>query len=246
MRPTFQIIAAGNDITEDISGRLVSMDITDSVDDKTDGLSITLEDVRGTLEPPKSGARLEVSIGYGGLNTRMGAYVVDEVTIEGPPDTIAITASSTPFVTDRGGGGKSSFVSRKSRSWEGTTIGDIVSKIASECGLTPAIDDRIKNIPITHLAQVGESDANFVLRLARRYGGVLKPADGRLVIASDEGGLTVSGKPLEISITREQVSSYRVSYGGKGQGVTKVRARVRNYQTGADEEIEAEVKGAQF
>jgi hypothetical protein len=37
-----------------------------------------------------------------------------------------------------------------------------------------------------------------------------------------------------------------VKFGGKNQGVTKVKARVRNYQTGEDQEIEAEVEGAQF
>ena len=246
MRPSFTITAAGNDITADISARLVSMDITDTVDETSDGLTLVLEDVMGTLALPKSGAKLEVSLGYNGANQRMGAFVVDEVTIEGPPDTIGITASSTPFVDDRGGGGSASFTSRKSRSWEGKTIGDIVSKIASECNLTPVIDKALEGITIPHIAQVGESDANLLIRIARRFAGILKPADGRLVLSAEQGGTTTSGAALEITLTPADVSSYRVRYGGKAQGVTKVKARIRNYQTGADEEVEAEVKEAQF
>lgn len=246
MTPTFTITAAGNDITGDVTARLVRMDITDTVDETSDGMTLVLEDTTGTLELPKSGAKLEVALGYNGANQRMGAFVVDEVTIEGPPDTIAITASSTPFVNDRGGGGAASFTSRKSRSWDGKTIGDIVATIAGECGLTPVVDEALKSIVIPHIDQVSESDANLLIRIARRYAGVLKPADGRLVLVAEEGGKSTSGQAVEITLTPAEVTSYRVRYGGKGQGVTKVKARVRNYQTGADEEIEAEVKEAQF
>lgn len=241
MRPTFQITASGKDITEDISKRLVSLEITDTVDETSDSLRLKLEDTTQSLAPPSSGAKLEVSIGYNSMNTRMGSFVVDEVTIEGPPDVIDVTASSTPFVNDRSGGGKSSFVSRKSRSWDGKTIGDIVSTIAGECGLEPVVDDTLKDITIPHIDQVGESDANLLIRIARQYGGILKPADGRLVLASEKGGSTTSGKQLEITLSPSDVTRYRIRFGGKVQGVTKVKARVRNYQTGEDEEIEAEV-----
>lgn len=242
MRPTFSISVAGSDITGDVSARLVSLDITDTVDETSDSLTLVLEDVLGTLALPSSGAKIEVALGYNGQNQRMGAFVVDEVTVDGPPDLISITASSTPFVSDRNGGGSASFVSRKSRSWDGKTIGDIVSTIAGECGLAPVIDQSLKSISIPHISQVGESDSNLLIRIARRYGGVLKPADGRLVLAAEKGGQTTSGATLGLTITPVDVVSYRIRYGGKAQGVTKVKARVRNYQTGEDDEIEAEVK----
>jgi phage protein D len=108
------------------------------------------------------------------------------------------------------------------------------------------VDQTIKDIVIPHVSQVGESDSNLLLRIARQYGAILKPADGRIVLATEAGGQTTSGVSLEISIGPADITSYRVKYGGKNQGVTKVKARVRNYQTGEDEEIEAEVEGAQF
>lgn len=246
MTPTFSITVAGKDITSDISNRLVSLDITDTVDETSDGMTIALEDTKGTLALPKSGARLEVSIGYNGANVRIGSYVVDEVEIDGPPDVINITSSSTPFVTDRDGKGSASFTSRKSRSFDGKTVGEIVSTIAGECGLTPVVDQTIKDVMIPHIAQVSESDANLLVRIARKYGAVLKPADGRLVLALEAGGQTTTGKALELTLTPSDVSNYRVKFGGKNQGVTKVKARVRNYATGEDDEVEAEVKGDQF
>lgn len=248
MRPTFSITAAGNDITGDVSARLVSLDITDTVDETSDSLTLVLEDTAGTLALPKSGAKLEVSIGYDFRNTRLGSFVVDEVSIDGPPDLVTITASSTPFVTDRGGGGNASFTSKKSRSWEGKTIGDIVSTIAGECGLSPVVDQSLIDVTIPHIAQVSESDANFLIRIARRYGGILKPADGRLVLALESGGQTTSGKSLESTLSPGDVSSYRFRLGGKLQGITKVKAKVHNYESADSDEVTVDVgdDGGQF
>lgn len=247
MTPTFAITAAGKDITTDVSNRLVSLEIVDTVDETSDGLTLVLEDTAGTLAIPKSGARLEVSLGYNFRNVRIGSYVVDEVEIDGPPDQVTIKASSTPFVSDRDGKGTAAFSSRKSRSFEGKTIGEIVSTIAGECGLTPVVDQTVKNIVIPHVSQVSETDANFLLRIARRFGAILKPADGRLVLALESGGKTTSGKSLETEIAISDVSTYRFRLGGKMQSVTKVVAKSHNYSTASTETVTADVdNGAQF
>jgi phage protein D len=248
MTPTFSISAAGKDITSDVTARFVSMDINDTVDETSDDLTLVLEDTAGTLAIPGSGARLEVALGYNGRNARVGSFVVDDVTLDGPPDLVTIRASSTPFVSDRNGSGNSGFNSKKSRSFEGKTIGDIVSTIAGECGLTPVVDQSLKSVTIPHIAQVSETDANLLLRIARRYGAILKPADGRLVLALEAGGQTTSGKPLELALTPGDVSRYTFKLGGKMQGVTKVRAKVHSYTTGETEDVEIDVDkgGGQF
>lgn len=248
MRPTFTITAAGKDITQDVTARLVSLDITDTVDETSDSLTLVLEDTSETLAPPASGARLEVSIGYDFRNVRLGSFVVDEVELDGPPDIFSIRASSTPFVSDRGGKGKAEFTSRKSRSWSGKTIGEIVETIAGECGLTPVVDQSLRDTAVPHIDQVAESDANLLLRIARRYGAVLKPADGRLVIASADGGQTTSGKSLELTLTRRDESKYRFKFGGKLQSVTKVKTKVHDYTKAESTEIVADVdkSGGQF
>lgn len=248
MRPTFSISAAGTDITSDISARLVSLEITDTVDESSDGMKLVLEDTTQDLALPKSGAKLEVSIGYNFANVRIGAFVVDEVEVDGPPDLVTVSASSTPFVTDRNGGGASSFTSRKSRSFEGKTIGEIVATVAGECGLSPVVDKTLKDTVIPHVSQVGESDSNLLLRIARQYGAILKPADGRIVLALETGGVTTSGASIEIPLTPADVSTYRFKLGGKMQGVTKVKAKVHSYATGDTEDVEIAVdnSGGQF
>jgi phage protein D len=245
MRPTFSITANGSDITGSISSRLVSLDVVDTVDETSDGMTLALEDTTRTLALPKSGAKIEISLGYNGINTRLGTFVVDDVSIEGPPDIVTVTGSSTPFVEAQGGG-SASFSSRKSRSWDGKKIGDIVSTIAGECSLTPVVDKALKDITIEHIDQVNESDANLLIRIARLYGGVLKPADGRLVLASEAGGQTTSGQALGLTLTPADVKDYRVKIGGKSQGVTKVKARVHDYDKGESEEIDVDVEKPQF
>lgn len=246
MRPTFQITAAGSDITGDVSARLVSLDITDTVDETSDSLTLVLEDAAGTLALPASGAKLEIALGYDGNNQRLGAFVVDEVQVEGPPDLITVQASSTPFVTDRGGGGQAAFTSRKSRSFEDKTLGEIVQTVAGDCGLTASVDSDLASIQVPHVAQVDESDANLLIRLARRYGGVLKPADGRLVMASEAGGRSVSGQSLEVTLTPADVTSWKLKVGGKNQGVNKVRAKSHDYSKATVDEVEVEVADDQF
>lgn len=246
MTPTFQILANGSDISGDIESRLISMTITDSVDENSDSLELDLEDAAGTLALPSSGAKLEVSLGYDGNNQRIGSFVVDQAEVEGPPDHITVRASSSPFVTDRNGGGKASFTSRKSRSFEDKTLGEIVQTIAGECGLTPVVDSELSSVQVPYVAQTDESDSNLLLRLARRYGGVLKPADGRLVLASEDGGRSTSGQALEITLTPSDVTNWKFRNGGKSQGVTKVKARSYSYTAADQEEHEAKVGSGQF
>lgn len=246
MTPTFQIIAAGSDITGSVSSRLVSLTITDTVDEDSDSLNLVLEDASGTLALPPSGAKIEVALGYNGANQRIGSFVVDEVEVSGPPDIITVQASSTPFVSDKGGGGKASFTSRKSRSFEGKTLGEIVQTVASDAGLSASVDTDLTQIIVPYVAQVDESDANLLLRLARRYGGILKPADGRLVLASEAGGRSVSGAALEVPLTPTQVTSWRARKGGKAQGMTKVKTRSYSYEKATTEDHEAKIGGGQF
>lgn len=242
MTPTFKIIAGGSDVTGDISARLISLDITDTVDETSDSMTLSLADALGELALPASGAKLEVSIGYDGNNQHMGSFVVDEATVEGPPDVITVQASSTPFVSDRGGGGNASFTSRKSRSWEDKKLGEIIQTIAGECGLEAKVDKDLEQVQVPYIAQTAESDANLLIRLARTYGGVVKPADGKLVFASEDGGKSISGQSMEVTITPDMVTSWQFKQGGKLQGVTKVKAKKHDYSKAALDEYEVDIE----
>jgi phage protein D len=242
LKPTFQIVVAGKDITADVSARLVSLDIVDSVDEYDDTMTMTLSDPDGTLELPSEGARIDVSLGYDGGNQRIGSFIVDEVSVDGPPDMITVTANASPFVNPTDGQAQASFTSHRSRAFEGKTIKEIVETCAGDSGLEAIVDSKLASIEIPYIAQVDESNANLLVRIARRYNGVLKPSDGKLVLAADSGGQSTSGKSLSATISLSNVSHWSFKRGGKNKGVKKVKAKSHNYGTAETEEAEADVE----
>lgn len=237
MRPTFKITANGNDITSDVSARLVDLTYEDTTDESSDSLQIKLEDTTNTLAAPKQGAILELSLGYAGDMQRIGAFVVDDVEIDGPPNVVSIQASATPFLSS---GQSSPMQGRKSRSFDGKTLGEIIQTVAGDSGLSATVDSTLANIAIPHVDQLNESDLNLLLRLARRYGAILKPADGRVVVAKEQGGTTVSGQSVSVTFTAEMLSAWKVRRGGKAKAYSKVRAEVHDFETGETTDVEIE------
>ncbi len=64
--------------------------------------------------------------------------------------------------------------------------------------------------PVDHLDQTNESDASFLMKLARQYGAIASVKDGNLLFIRQGQGRTASGKPLPvITITRQAGDGHR-------------------------------------
>ena len=82
--------------------------------------------------------------------------------------------------------GKSTLRTQKSREWaKGTKLGDMARKIAKEHGMAPAVMDTLAKIALPHIDQADESDLHFLGRVVKKYDGIVKPAAGKLVLATD-------------------------------------------------------------
>jgi phage protein D len=235
MTPSYQLLVSGNDITADITGRAGVIEWTDGVEESSDTLSITLQDTDSLLAVPKSGAKIELSAGYSGQLQRVGSYTVESTEMSGPPDRLTISATAAPVAQS------GSIAARRSKSWEETTLGDIAQSIAGTLSSTAAIDPALASVQITNAQQVDQSDTDFLLRLVRRHGGFLKFADGRLVIASEGDGVGTGGTALTVPLTLSEITSWKVSAGGKGQALKKVKVKYHSYETGDSGEVEAEI-----
>lgn len=236
MTPTFQLVVSGKDITADVSKRAVLIEWSETVKEGSDTLSINLHDADNLLAVPKAGAKVELSVGYDRQLQRVGSYTVESTELSGPPDRLAVACTSAPVAQS------GSIAGRKSKSWEGTTLGDIAQSIAGNLSCTLAIAPELASITITNAQQVDQSDTDFLLRLVRRHGGYLKFADGRMIIATEGSGIGTGGTSLVVSLARSQVSTWRVSAGGKAQALTKVKVKFHKYDTGDSGEVEAEIK----
>ncbi len=202
MRPLFEILADDVRITKLIRDRFISLNITDEAGFESDTLDITLDNRDLMIEPPKTGAELKVSLGYKETGVRpMGLFMVDEYERSGLPHKIIIRAKSA-----YGGDGQTTSATvngittklkeQRTRSWDGQTLGTIVSQIAAECGLEPLIDSSLAAEVIAHVDQKDEGNSNFLLRLANERNAVFKPAGGMLIFDKLGKDKTIAGKPI--------------------------------------------------
>jgi phage protein D len=242
IKPAFRLVANSEDITATIMERFVSLTYTDDAGVQSDSLQLTLSDhdPNNRIILPPAGAELELWLGYDNQAQRMGLFVVDEIEIAGPPDTVTVKAKAAPVATSSSGSGSTRLMvtTQKTRSWDaGLTLGGMVDTIAQEHGLAPAVAASLAPIVLPHVDQVNESDINLLTRLARDYDAIAKPAGGKLVLAKRGESKTVSGKPLPtITLVPGQVTSWRVTIAKRAKA-GKVVAVWRDLNSASDKEV---------
>lgn len=231
--PTFRVLANSQDITAVIVDRFVSLSLTDETGITSDMLEIVLADgdPAAPIQKPPKGAELEVFLGYDGANERMGMFVCDEIEYSGWPQEMTIRARGAIF--DKTPKGKANLQSQKERSWPaGTKLGDMVAKIAKEHGMEPAVAASLKSIVLPHIDQASESDLNLLVRIGKKYDAIVKPSDGKLVMAKRGESKSVSGKTLPtISLTPASgITRFRVTETARESSGTVVAYYRRNQQ----------------
>jgi uncharacterized protein len=217
LKPEYRLSANQRDITDIIRDRFQSLSFTDEAGLAADTLTVTLADDRPDepIEIPSTGAELELFLGYDGQLDRMGLFVVDEVELSGWPGIMTISAKAAPF--EKSTGGKNTLQSQKTRSWKrGTTLGDMVAKIAGDHGLQPACAPSLRGISLPHIDQSDESDMHLLVRVGKKYDAVVKPADGKLVLAKHGEGKSASGKALSpVTVTGAETTAYSLKLSRK-------------------------------
>jgi uncharacterized protein len=197
IKPFYLLAANSKDITTIIRDRFVSLRMTDETGNTSDMLEIVLADhlPDQPIQKPTRGAQLALSLGYDGVATSMGTFVVDEIELIGPPEQMHIRARAAAF--DQGNDGAFHLQTQKIRSWAaGTTIGAMVQKIAKEHGMQGLVAAPLSSIALPHVDQQDESDLNMLLRIAKKYDAVVKPAGAKLVMAKRGEFKSVSGQAL--------------------------------------------------
>lgn len=207
-QPNFKIVANDKDITAALASRFVSLSLTDETGFNCDTFEVTLSDTdeANPVKIPPTGAELHVELGYNGSLTPKGLFVCNEIELTDAPSTMTIRAHAAPY--DGTPKGKRDFQTQKTRSWPvNTTIGAMVSKMAGEHGMKPATSPELANVKLPHIDQSAESDINLLVRLAKRYDAIAKPAGGKLIFAKRGNSKSlVTGADLKtIAISRTDV-----------------------------------------
>ena len=204
--PCFSVVANGTDITSLIADLYEYVSITDGTGYESDTCEVSLiDDPMRPIDLPKKGAELRISMGYDLAMVDMGLFIVSEISLSGPPEKMIIRGRAVPQLTSKNG--ITSLSSQKSRSWpKDTAISAVVSKIAKEHGLDPLVSEAVAQIKLPHFDQSDESDLNFLLRIAKRYDAVCKPAGGKLLFVK-RGDIDL---PV-LTIAKEEVSDWEMT-----------------------------------
>ncbi|WP_318356302.1 phage late control D family protein [Enterobacter sp.] len=216
MTPDFLLELNSQNITGNISARLLSLTLTDNRGFEADQLDIELDDADGLVALPIRGAVLTLYLGWKGFSLiGKGSFTVDEVEHRGTPDTVTIRARSADF--------RGTLNSRREGSFHDTTLGKIVETIAARNKLAAGVAPELGAIKIPHIDQSQESDIKFLTRLAERNGGEVSVKMGKLLFLKAGKGVNASGKPLpQITIARSDGDrhSFAIADRGAYTGVT--------------------------
>lgn len=208
--PAFSITIEGKDITTVLDKRLMSLTLTDNRGFEADQLDLELDDADGLIVLPRRGAVITVALGWKGQPLfPKGGYTVDEIEHSGAPDRLTIRARSADF--------RETLNTRREKSWHQTTVGEVVKEIAGRHNLKMALGKDLTDKAIDHIDQTNESDASFLMRLARQYGAIASVKDGNLLFLRQGQGKTASGKALPVvTITRKDGDGHRFTLADRG------------------------------
>ncbi|SER25162.1 hypothetical protein SAMN04244573_03201 [Azotobacter beijerinckii] len=201
--PTCRVVVDGRDITAAITQRLIAIGLTDNRGLEADTLDIQLSDHDGRLAIPPRGATVQLWLGWSDTGlTYKGSYTVDETEHSGSPDVLSIRARSADL--------REGLKTKRERSWDQQTLGDVIKAIASSNGLQPVIAPSFAQIPMAHLDQANESDANLLARLGEQHDAIATVKAGRLLFMPAGKSTTASGLPLpHITLTRTDGDQHR-------------------------------------
>ncbi|ECM4801248.1 phage late control D family protein [Salmonella enterica] len=208
--PAFSITIEGKDVTTVMDTRLMSLTLTDNRGFEADQLDLELDDADGLIALPRRGAVIQLALGWKGQPLfPKGAFTVDEIEHSGAPDRMTIRARSADF--------RETLNTRREKSWHQTTVGEVVKEIAARHNLKVALGKDLTDKALDHMDQTNESDANFLMKLARQYGAIASVKDGNLLFIRQGQGRTASGKPLPvITITRKAGDGHRFTLADRG------------------------------
>lgn len=187
MKPRIDVTIDGQPVAGHFYNRLVSATITDNEGGEADTFDIELNDgPPDFLAIPRKGAVADIKLGYGDQLVSIGQFTVDKNPISCLPYKMSISGKSADLRDSK-------LKVRQERNWDKKKLSDVVSEIAKESGLIPAVDEEIGAHEYGWLAQEDETNIHFLERLAQRHNALFAVKQGRLIFAKKGSGHSASG-----------------------------------------------------
>lgn len=193
-RAAWRVTLDGKDLTPIYAPRLVSLRLSEKLGEEADELELVIHDSDAAAPPIKLGSVIALALGWDrgtpvstGLVDK-GTFTVDELSWDGPPDRISITARSADL--------KDRFRTRKTRTWRDTTLGAVVDRIAADNALQSRCHPDLAGRAVRIEEQHNKSDMQFLRDLGRHHDAVATVKAGCLIFSPRDAKTTPLGTPL--------------------------------------------------
>ncbi|MGY5801843.1 phage late control D family protein [Rhizobium sp. LEGMi12c] len=190
MQPRVEVTVDGVPMAGAFYDRLISVTVTDEEGLKSDTVDIELNDgPPNFLALPRKGAIISVKMGYGRSLVPKGEFTADKISLDCLPYKMSISGKAADLRSGK-------LKERQERAWDKVTIGDLMSQIAGESGLTAAVDPDLAEYRYEWIGQQDETNIHFLRRLADRHNALFAVKQKRLLFARRGSGLSVSRASL--------------------------------------------------
>ena len=192
--PDWKVTLDGVDLSAKLRPYLISLRVSERRGGEADQLDIELDDSGQTLDIPKAGAVLDLSLGWkggGGTTaglTSKGSFTVDSANHSGPPDRITVRARSADFTAE--------WRKLRDQTWRDTTLRTVLGAVAARQNVTLKIAASLGGKAVKLVTQSRESDHALIARLGKENDAVATVKQGNLVFVPMAGGKSASGEAL--------------------------------------------------
>ena len=181
-KPVVEISIAGKNVTTDVSPYLSKISSDDRLEAESDSIDLTFEDTGKLWQTswfPQKGDTLAVKLGYSGNLLDCGAFEIDEISFDTPPDTLTVRALAASITK--------SLRTRNSKAFESQSLAKIAQYFADKHGLkVVGSSSELQNIEIDRKTQEDQTDLSFLAGIAKEYGFIFSVRGKQLVFMDVE------------------------------------------------------------
>lgn len=196
---------AGNPFNPQLRDYLMSITVSDSIGLLSDSVDIQfVYDKR--LPDFEIGMIVSVKLGDAGRLWDVGHYNISEINLQGPPHELTVKGMSSPFVLVK------ALQNSHRRNWQRheATLSEIIEEVVKDTGLKLEFNARDELMAYT--AQVGETDAAFLMRLSRLRDLRFKVSGDRIVVFKTDVSTSAAGVSLKTVKVRYSGDTIRYTY----------------------------------
>ena len=186
----YDLLFAGRPFNPQLRDYLMSMTIKDEI-----GLLADTADLVFSYAPElpdfELGTVMSLKFGVDRGLWDVGQYYISEINLQGPPHELSVRGMSSPLIASK------ALQDSHRRNWQrgAAKLSEIMGAVVSGAGLKLKYNAPDPMMPYT--AQMGESDAEFLMRLARLRDLNFKISGDALVVYEIGAAMSTGGIPLK-------------------------------------------------